>query len=500
MRRALRFGPTRARKRFALAVVIALGTALAAPGPSAYAGSKVSEKILYKNPPLAFSPNLVYGPDGSPIDHTTNNFDRDPACPHAPGVLRHGKVYVDTYLAPLHSQVRFGLWTTYVGAVAETKVAIEQLQQREPSCTELYAYEPTQDAQGNLHFTGQLKALASVACQPGVAHRPNRWCQMQAYNATTSGVSGYFVYADPAVNMNLDTKCAAPRFNGGKQRWPTTYTEIHNAGIPFANTDVFQGTLLGKLGFSWNDPITIDDIQIAGGVANWDPNKDQPMNGGTAFVGYGKVQTASWSEQNEAWFDSVALKAAASSPSLQQLIALESGSDPNLANYATALAHTMVQNDIVNNTTVAGVGKVGDAYRTFVQAACDASPWISDTLDANNGMASLNANGMSLVNWVDAIVQGSVPDYQTHDFVCYQLQHSKNPVFKQNAAFGCQVWTFPYVLDYLWAHRPGNPVGLPTCLNPTTDAVAKLLSINFGCTNVSHFKTIFTLFRKELGG
>ena len=84
-------------------------------------------------------------------------------------------------------------------------------------------------------------------------------------------------------------------------------------------------------------------------------------------------------------------------------------------------------------------------------------------------MASLNANGTSMVNWVDEIVQGNVPDYQAHDFICYQLQHSSNPVFKANAAFGCQVWTFPFILGYLWAHREGNPAGNPTCLNPTTD-------------------------------
>ena len=103
------------------------------------------------------------------------------------------------------------------------------------------------------------------------------------------------------------------------------------------------------------------------------------------------------------------------------------------------------------------------------------------------------------MNWVDSIVQGKVPDYQAHDFICYQLQHGSNPVFTANAGFGCLVWTFPFVLGYLWARREGNPAGLPNCLNPASDGVANRLSIDFGCTNASHFRALFGLFRKELG-
>jgi len=45
-----------------------------------------------------------------------------------------------------------------------------------------------------------------------------------------------------------------------------------------------------------------------------------------------------------------------------------------------------------------------------------------------------------------------------------------------------------------------GPANAPTCLNPTTDVIAKLLAADFGCTNRSHFATIFSQFRKELGG
>jgi len=370
------------RRYIAAALAVAVGGAIAAPARPAHAGSKVVETVLYQNPEPSFSPNFVYGPDGSPIDHATNTFNRNPVCPHAPGVLRHGKVYVDTYYAPLHSQVRFSLYTTYVPAVAEAKVAIQQTQQREPSCSELYAYEPWADAQGNLHWYGQLKALAAVACTPGAAGRPNRWCRMQDYNARTTGSTGYFVYGDPAVDMNLDTKCAAPAYNGGTPRYPTTYAEIHDAAIPFANHDVFEGTFLAKLGLKYNDPVTIDDIQIAGGVANWDPKTDQPASGGRAFLGYGKVQLPIWSEWNEHWYDIVAAKIAATRPGLNSVVALEANANPSVANLATAYMHLVVQNHIGSNVNVAGFGNVGDAYRSFIQAICNASPWISDTVDA----------------------------------------------------------------------------------------------------------------------
>ena len=364
-----------------MVLTIAIAAAVAGPSPSAFAGSKVNETTLYQNPEPSFSPNFVYGADGSPIDHTTNTFMRNPACPHAPGVLRHGKVYVDTYYPPLHSQVRFALYTTYVPAVAEAKVAIEQTQKREPTCAELYAYEPTADAQGNLHWYGQLKALANVACQPGAADRPNRWCQMQAYNALGgSGTPGCFVYADPVVDMDLDTKYADPTTTAAKPATRRRTPRSTTRGSVREPRRV-RGHDLGEARLVVQRPG--DDRRHAdrGRRLELGPEYRPPTNGGTSFLGYGKVQTPVWSEWNEAWYDVVANKLATAIPSLKSVHRNGDERDPNVANYVIAFMHTYVQSYVTNNTNLAGFGKVGDQYHTFIQAICNASPWIGDTVD-----------------------------------------------------------------------------------------------------------------------
>lgn len=378
--------------RAAVVVVIAMSMLLAVASPASATDQKLSDQTLSEWPEGSSVPNF----------HTdaAGNVTQDAACPTIPGVTRTGKVWAAVYTTP-SVKLRFTLMTRYQAAVATAKVAIEQTQHREPSCSELYSYVGD----------GQVPSLRQVACQPGAAGRPNRWCQLASLPTHPA-----------SVNMPVEN-CRNPGLNHGT--WgPLEYTSWHNTPVQIDRVNLIAGISQFLSQFiSWNAGVYFDDFDMVGGVAPIDTS----VYG--RFVGYGKVQTAGWSEWNVLVYD---------------YLSRQLGWNP-LANPVGA--HQAVQNHIDNNWGIPGIGPAGTWYHNFLQVVCDNSPWLKNVLDVPPPGSPFSASDVAL----DTMFRGWVDQYAAKNtgvfvknFVCHQVLHSSDAALRSYAPLICIYGLIPW--------------------------------------------------------
>ncbi len=418
------------RARAGVVAVIAISMVLGAAAPASAADQKLSDQTLAEWPEGTAVPNF----------HTdaAGNVSQDAACPTIPGVTRAGKVWAAVFTTPA-VKLRFNLFTRYQPAVATAKVAIEQTQHREPSCSELYGYAGE----------NQVPALRQVACQPGAAGRPNRWCQLVS------------LLTHPAsVDMPVE-RCRNPGLNHGS--WgPLEYTSWHNVPVQIDKVNLIAGisSFLAQF-ISWNAGVYFDDFDMLGGLAPVDTS----VYG--RYVGYGKVQTAGWSEWNVAVYDAWA----------RQL-----GWNP-IAN--PVASHQAVQNHIDNNSWIKGVGYAGTAYHNFLQVVCDYSPWLKNVIDVPPPGSPFSASDVGL----DTMFRGWVDKYAANNtgvfvknFVCHQVLRSSDADLRSYAPLICIYGLIPWFFH----------------IASVNDGPLVFGKFNLGTGHAEHYVKMIGLFRQFL--
>ncbi len=383
----------RGHRTVAAFLAVACVVALVVSASPAHAGNKITTIVRYSSSAAPIGNWTQYAADGTPLAE-------DPQCPSFPGVFRSSKTWVDLYGTgtPTDGAFRMNFRTTYSEAVAVAKVAIEQVQHREPSCAELYPF--------NLY--GPINALRDTACSANTPDRPARWCTLvQLPNAPVS------------VNLGLDEKCRQPAYGGhwglvSYDSWHDVHSLMYTANGPFGI----------------KVPVDLDVAEWVGGVSNWNPVTDQPSSNGM-WIGYGNVQTAAASEMAMKWYDDTA-----------HAMGRDAIANP-------LAAHRAVQDAIANGAVVKGV-PVAKSFHTMMQAACDMTPRIARVLDA--GLVATRAGfGEDISNWVLR---------ETGTTLCKHLQ--QDPDTKNFAPLACHYGTLmavvPAIDNDTCMNLPDNPV------------------------------------------
>jgi hypothetical protein len=408
----------------------------------AHADSKVYEDVRYQSSNSKILNWATYDSNGNPAT-------RDAACPTFPGVRKWSKVYADVYLntsAQLHAAFRMQFHTTYYTSVAVAKRAIEQVQGRAASCSEIDGFA------GN----GNVKTLKATACDAAPAqtsvNRPSRWCTLAAMNTLP-----------PSVDLTMNATCRTPMYGG---MWGLgSYHSWHDIHSLF-----YTVKLIGI----YNVPVYVDDVDFVGGVDNWNTATDQPA-WGNQWVGYGRTQSAYWSEQNVLWYDNVARHL---------------GYSP-IANPLTA--HRAVQSAIDHNTFVSGVGYAGKVYYWFKLGACADnvnSPKIKDVLDP-----AMNVSRAGMDQDISAWVTS-----ETGLTLCQNLKQNLG-LTGDSLTIACQFGTMQ-VFVALIDNNTGMNQQAVTCPNGVTypqNLIAQFFGIDLGCGRVNHIVGFFKKLKQALG-
>jgi hypothetical protein len=433
-----------ARPRAGMGRMLVIATAITAAvgifssASPAHADSKVAESVRYESTGQLITNWKTFAADGTPTA-------ADPTCPQYPGVHRWSKVYADAYIgfSGVKAEFRMQFHSTYSAEVAEAKAAIEQTQNREPSCSELYNWDLG---------TGMVAALKTIACAPNAIGRPARWCQLASLPTLP-----------PSVDMTMNGTCRQPAFGG---KWGLTMSDAWNDVHALFYKESAPSGLI-------NVPVYLDDFSFTSGVDNWNTATDQP-SWGDQWVGYGRVQSPYWSELNANWYDNAAKK-----------LGLNPFTSP-------LTAHRAVQAKINNNAYIAGIGYAGNVYKNFKMRACNddtRSPKIKDLL--NGYVASLAGFGQDISAWVKS---------ETGKTLCQNL-HGDPKISFDAAKAGCNpifiALTVP-MIDNNDCLNQQTTVHLGVTYPPSP--IAQGFGVNLGCTRNSHLIAFFTKLKEILGG
>jgi hypothetical protein len=346
---------------FVVAVLTA-GSLFVGVAPTAHAASIVSETVLYK---AKDNPNT---PNYNELNVRVSN-PFDPTCDHLPGIVRGGKVWVDTYVSSSlgrYNGLKWEFWTTYRKPTATAKQAYRDLFGKEPGCGYLNGFDAA----------GELPALRKVSCQtPGAnpSLQPTRWCALEA-----RGDAGLAV----PNTVDLQTQnCQRPTWNGGTWGGPTGWASWHNQHVKLDTTDILE-----ELGLDWipghfNIDTYAEDFEMLSGVSNFDPATFQPKDNGNRWLGYGRVQTAVASELWVRFYDAVA-RAKGVNPITNPITAHQTTAPNAIANNARLTINLWP--DVPSKSQWMTVN-VGDFKRTLFQSICNSSPKVKDVLGDTNG-------------------------------------------------------------------------------------------------------------------
>ncbi len=428
---------SRARRLCMCLVPLAVaGTGLVAAVRPAHA-QKLYETTRYESSNQPIANWITYGPTGYPAA-------RDPNCPNFAGVRRSSKVWATTYGVDesLHTNFRMQFHTTYSRPVASAILA-ERNAKQAFTCSAVDAFQNST----------AVDAAKAVACG-AATNRPNRWCDLAINHPN-----------DPAVNPQLDERCASPAPNGAF--WPTSWHEWHNLPDRVGSAarlywiDVVEqfASWLSSLGLSINMPVYLDDVTIVGGVSNFNQSTAQPAYG-NAWYGYGRVAAPGIYEAVAQWYDAAAKSL---------------GKDP----YSTPVqAHQAVDKAIAAGRAPRGTANL-TRHDFYSQLACPWSPKVADVLDPG-GTISLAAIGQDLSGWVQR---------ETGETLCQKVH--EQPKFAGVANAACNntfVGLFFAVVD-------SN-----NCMNRPGDPIATLLGVDLGCNRDIHLARLFSQMKAFLGG
>jgi hypothetical protein len=291
----------------------------------------------------------------------------DPSCTHVPGIVREGKVWVDTYVSDSLGRYNGLKWffnAKYREGVAVAKESYRYQYGRQASCAFLNTFDGKNEVQ----------ALRAMTCQNFYANqsvRPNRWCQLA--NRIDQGLQ-----VPNTVNLKTE-QCREPRWNGGK--WgPMGWAAWHNQHVKLDTTDILKEVGLDWVPGHFNIDTYAEDFDMLSGVQNVNPDTlqpwDNPTGGEKRWIGYGKAQTAPSSELWVRFFDAVA-RAKGVNPILYPIKAHETTAPNAIAN--NALLTINLYPDIPAQSKWITV-RVGDYRRDLFQLICAFSPWLADTL------------------------------------------------------------------------------------------------------------------------
>jgi hypothetical protein len=358
-------GDARRRRKVVSALVagvLAAGAMFIGAAPSARADSIVSEQVLYQ---VKDNPNT---PSYDERNVRVSN-PYDPTCNHIPGIVRGGKVWVDTYVSDSlgrYNGLKWEFWTTYRKTVAVAKQSWKDQYGTQPSCAFLNTFDNK----------GELPALRAMTCQnpyANVSIRPNRWCALEA--RLDSGLA-----VPHTVDLHTED-CQQPQWNGGKWGGPNGWAAWHNQHVKLDTTDILK-----ELGLDWipghfNIDTYAEDFEMLSGVSNFNPSTFQPSDASGRWLGYGQVQTAAASELWVRFFDAVA-RAKGVDPVANPIKAHDTTAPNAIAN--NALLTINLWPDVPSKSQWITV-RVGDYRQQLFQVICAWSPKVKDVLGDTNG-------------------------------------------------------------------------------------------------------------------
>jgi hypothetical protein len=209
-----------------LVAALASGSMFFGQMPTAHADSIVYEQVLYQ---VKDNPYTAYDERDVRVSNPA-----DPTCTHIPGIMRGGKVWVDTYVSDTlgrYNGLKWSFWTTYRRAVATAKESFRYQYGKQASCAFLNTFDNK----------GELPALRQMTCQNPWANQsvmPTRWCQLESRLEQGLAVPS-------TVNVHTEN-CQQPQWNNGRWGGPTGWASWHNQHVKLDTTDILK-----EIGLDW---------------------------------------------------------------------------------------------------------------------------------------------------------------------------------------------------------------------------------------------------------